>query len=73
MSYLLDTNVVSELRKISDGKADTNLVEWVGRQDAASFFLLAITMLELERDILDVERRDARQGARLRTWLDCPP
>ncbi len=63
----------SPKRKISDGKADTNLVEWVGRQDAASFFLLAITMLELERDILDVERRDARQGARLRTWLDCPP
>lgn len=73
MSYLLDTNVVSELRKISDGNADTNLVEWVGRQDAASFFLLAITMLELERGILGVERRDARQGARLRTWLDCPP
>ncbi|MBB5539003.1 putative nucleic acid-binding protein [Rhizobium giardinii] len=73
MSYLLDTNVVSELRKISEAKADANLVEWVGRQDAASSLLSALTMLELERGILGVERRDARQGARLRTWLDCPP
>lgn len=70
MTYLLDTNVVSELRKIGDSKADANVVAWVGREDAASFFLSAITILELERGILGVQRRDARQGARLRTWLD---
>jgi hypothetical protein len=70
LTYLLDTNVVSELRKIGDGKADTNVVAWVGREDASSFFLSAITILELERGILGVQRRDARQGARLRTWLD---
>jgi len=68
--YLLDTNVVSELRKIGDGKADANVVVWVGQEDAASFFISAITILELERGILGVQRRDARQGARLRTWLD---
>lgn len=70
MTYLLDTNVVSELRKIGDGKADANVVAWVGREDSSSFFLSAITILELERGILGVQRRDARQGARLRTWLD---
>ena len=70
MTYLLDTNVVSELRKIGDGKADANVVAWVSREDATSFFLSAITILELERGILGVQRRDARQGARLRTWLD---
>lgn len=70
MTYLLDTNVVSELRKIGDGKADANVVAWVGREDSASFFLSAITILELERGILGLQRRDARQGARLRTWLD---
>lgn len=70
MTYLLDTNVVSELRKIGDGKANANVVAWVGRKDAASFFISAITILELERGILGVQRRDARQGARLRTWLD---
>jgi predicted nucleic acid-binding protein len=70
LTYLLDTNVVSELRKIGDSKADANVVAWVDREDAASFFLSAITILELERGILGVQRRDARQGARLRTWLD---
>ncbi|MEN3150055.1 type II toxin-antitoxin system VapC family toxin [Neorhizobium sp. IRAMC:178] len=70
MTYLLDTNVVSELRKIGDGRADANVVAWVGREDSVSFFLSAITILELERSILGVQRRDARQGARLRTWLD---
>lgn len=70
MNYLLDTNVVSELRKIGDGKADANVVAWVGAQDATRFFLPAITMLELERGILGVQRRDPGQGARLRSWLD---
>jgi predicted nucleic acid-binding protein len=70
LTYLLDTNVVSELRKIGDGKVDANVVAWVSREDATSFFLSAITILELERGILGVQRRDARQGARLRTWLD---
>ncbi|WP_276121861.1 type II toxin-antitoxin system VapC family toxin [Pararhizobium qamdonense] len=70
MTYLLDTNVVSELRKIGDGKADANVVAWVGRENASSFFLSAITILELERGVLGVKRRDAQQGARLRTWLD---
>lgn len=70
MTYLLDTNVVLELRKIGDGKADANVIAWINREDAASFFLSAITILELERGILGVQRRDARQGARLRTWLD---
>jgi len=70
LTYLLDTNVISELRKIGDGKADANVAAWVGREDSTAFFLSAITMLELERGILGVQRRDARQGARLRTWLD---
>lgn len=70
MSYLLDTNVVSELRKIGDGKADVNVVAWIEAEDASRFFISSITILELERGILGVQRRDAAQGARLRTWLD---
>ncbi len=70
MSYLLDTNVVSELRKIGDGKADANVVAWIGAKDAARFFISAITILELERGVLGIQRRDAMQGARLRAWLD---
>ncbi|WP_458756549.1 type II toxin-antitoxin system VapC family toxin [Afipia sp. TerB] len=70
MSYLLDTNVVSELRKIGDGKADARVAAWVDTEDAESFFISAITILELERGVLGIQRRDAAQGARLRAWLD---
>ncbi|HLP67825.1 MAG TPA: type II toxin-antitoxin system VapC family toxin [Rhizobium sp.] len=70
MTFLLDTNVVSELRKIGDGKADPNVVAWIEAEDAIRFYISAITILELERGVLGVQRRDARQGARLRSWLD---
>ncbi|MBB4187267.1 putative nucleic acid-binding protein [Sinorhizobium terangae] len=67
MRYLLDTNVVSELRKVGDGKADANVVAWVGAEDATRFFLSAITILELERGVFGVQRRDATHEARLRS------
>lgn len=70
MKHLLDTNVISELRKVGDGKADANVVAWARAQDATDLCLSAITILELERGILGVHRRDAAQGARLRTWLE---
>jgi predicted nucleic acid-binding protein len=70
LSYLLDTNVVSELRKIGDDKADANVVAWIGAEEAGNFFISAITILELERGVLSIQRRDVAQGARLRAWLD---
>ncbi|MBB3350120.1 hypothetical protein FHT70_000021 [Rhizobium sp. BK049] len=70
MKYLLDTNVVSELRKVGDGKADANVAAWAGAQDATGLCISAMTILELERGILGVQRRDAAQGARLRAWLE---
>lgn len=70
MNHLLDTNVVSELRKIGDGRADPRVAAWIETGDAAAFYISAITILELERGVLAVQRRDPRQGARLRMWLD---
>ena len=67
--YLLDTNVLSELRKAGDGKADPNVVAWLSSVDAAEFYVSVITLMELEVGILRVERRDAPQGERLRTWM----
>ena len=67
--FLLDTNVVSELRKLGDGKADARVVAWVVRRDAASFFISALTLMELEIGILRIERRNAGQGQLLRTWM----
>jgi predicted nucleic acid-binding protein len=70
LKYLLDTNVVSELRKVGDGKADLNVTTWLGAQDSRDLFISAITILELERGILSIQRRDAAQGSRLRGWMD---
>ncbi len=68
--YLLDTNVVSELRKAKAGKANKNVTKWAKSVSATSMFLSAITILELETGILLIERRDPAQGAMLRIWLD---
>ena len=68
--YLLDTNVVSELRKVSHGKADKNVIEWAESVDATDLFVSAITIMELELGVLAIERKDASQGAMLRTWLE---
>ena len=70
MKYLLDTNVVSELRKVGDGKADLNVTTWLGAKDSRDLYISAITMLELERGILSIQRRDIEQGSRLRAWMD---
>ena len=68
--YLLDTNVVSELRKAKSGKANANVVVWAQPIPVGSLFLSAITVLELELGVLLIERRDAVQGKVLRAWLD---
>lgn len=70
MSFLLDTNVVSELRRAKSGKADANVVAWAAALDPAVLFLSVVTALELERGVLLAERRDAAQGASLRRWLE---
>ena len=65
--FVLDTNVVSEL---GDGRADARVIAWISGQDAASFYISALTLMELEIGILRIERRDAGQGERLRRWMD---
>lgn len=67
--FLLDTNVISELRKAKSGKADQNVVAWANSISATRLYLSVITILELETGILLVERRDPTQGALLRSWL----
>ncbi len=68
--FLLDTNVVSELRKVAEGKADARVSAWQSAIDPLSCFLSVITLQELQIGVLRIERRDARQGAVLRGWLD---
>jgi predicted nucleic acid-binding protein len=70
MMFVLDTNVVSELRKVRLGKADMNVTAWTQSVDAADLFVSAITVMELELGVLSVERKDATQGVMLRSWLE---
>ncbi len=62
--YILDTNVVSELRR--PDKADRHVMSWASAQTLGSFFLSSITILELELGTLMMERNDAVQGSILR-------
>ena len=70
MTFLLDTNVVSELRKIRMGQADKNVAIWADGVETAALYLSVITVQELETGVLLHERRDPSQGAILRIWLE---
>ena len=70
MMFILDTNVVSELRKVRLGKADKRVAKWADSVAATDLYLSAISVQELEIGVQLLERRDAVQGAVFRAWLD---
>lgn len=65
MSYLLDTNVLSELRRRA---SNADVVEWVSGKPAATLYLSVLTLGEIRRGIETV--RDARRRAGLGDWLE---
>ncbi len=66
--YLIDTNVLSELRKRS--RADEGVIDWFSQTRPQLHFVSVLTVFELERGVQLIERRDARQGVTLRKWLE---
>jgi predicted nucleic acid-binding protein len=64
--FLLDTNVVSELRR---SKCDANVRKWIDTQLPTTLHLSVISLLELEIGVLKKERSDRSQGLALRKWL----
>ena len=70
MRYLLDTNVVSEMRKIKSGRANARVTEWAESVLPSVLYISVITLQELEIGILGVERRDPSAGVHLRDWLE---
>jgi len=68
--YVLDTNIVSELRKVRSGKANPGVAAWAEEVSSVELFVSAITMHELEHGVLLLERSDPVQGALLREWID---
>lgn len=68
--YLLDTNVVSELRKLRSGRANPGVAEWARGRDASDLFVSVVTIAEIDFGIRLIERRDPFQGALFRKWLE---
>ena len=68
--YLLDTSIVSELRKCSIGKGNPSVRRWARSVAPNELYLSAITILEIEMGILLKERKDPQQGALLRAWMN---
>ncbi|MEY2952710.1 MAG: hypothetical protein RLZZ401_797 [Pseudomonadota bacterium] len=66
--YVLDTNVISELRQ---GKPNQSpeVRAWAAGAPASQLFMSAICILELEKGVLTLERRTPPQGSALRAWL----
>jgi predicted nucleic acid-binding protein len=67
--FLLDTNIISELRH---GKPQQNshVREWAAGQPMVSLYVSAITVLELEKGVVALEHKTPPQGRALRHWLD---
>lgn len=68
--FLIDTNVISESRKIRTGRASPEVVAWLKATDPSTTFMSAMSLFELELGVVRVERRDPAQGEALRHWLD---
>jgi predicted nucleic acid-binding protein len=68
--YLLDTDVISELRKVKAGKAHPSVAAWNDSVTPSQTYISAVSILEIERGILRLERRDAAQGAVMRDWFE---
>jgi len=67
--YLLDSNVISEFRKVSTGRANAGVVAWAQSMPPESLFISAITLMALEKGVLLKTRQDPVAGGVLRRWL----
>lgn len=70
MMYLLDTNTISEQRRVGTGKENPHVAEWTAKVATEQMFLSVIVLQELEKWVLLRERRDPVQGRNMRRWLD---
>jgi toxin FitB len=68
--FLLDTTVISELRKAKAGLANRGVMAWAADVPAALMFISVISLHELEHGVLLAEHNDPVKGVVLRDWLD---
>ncbi len=68
--FLLDTNIICELRLISKNKGNTNVLKWASQYDSRLFYTNVTVMMEIYRGILRIERRDKIQADILNEWYN---
>jgi len=68
--YLLDTNVISELRHSRSRSPHPNVARWARSVSSNALYLSAITIFELELGAIQAARHDPPKAAVLRTWID---
>ncbi len=68
--FLLDTNTISELRKVELRRADTNVAAWERLHKPSELYVSVVTLLEIETGILRLARKDLHQAQILRQWRD---
>lgn len=68
--YLLDTNIISEIRKINLKTANIGVTQWAENNHKDLMYISVISLFELEKGVLNLERKDAQQGKIYRDWLD---
>ena len=68
--HLIDTNVISESRKVRSGRAAPEVIAWLKATDPSTSFVSAMSLFELELGVVRAERLDPVQGESLRRWLD---
>lgn len=64
--YLLDNNIISELRKIKSGKANIGVIDWIKDKSKNQIFTCDIVIMELYRGVLLKARKDPIQGRHLK-------
>jgi predicted nucleic acid-binding protein len=68
--YLVDTNVLSEFRKLLTGRADVQFKRWFETILAEQLYVSVMSLFEIENGILRLQRYDAEQAVILRTWFE---
>lgn len=68
--YVLDTNVISELRKANSANVDNQVIQWAKQTPKSLMFISVVSILEIETGILLLQRKDPTQARLLRTWLE---
>ena len=68
MRFLLDTNIISEIRKRE--RADARVAQWVAKTAVADIGTSVIVLAEIRRGIELKRRNDARQATALDRWFE---